>query len=145
MRGKKTEEVKINMRTVRIGIYHWNSGVFGGSWTWSAPSRYVYHFNAESVLSSNIRYIWRRCSHFSYWCRRSLCSRIQIETKCNGMNHKCMHSALSRIQWHVAWPHLDYEHIEYMMFRKGTNPLWLQWKIWDVDHDDPDPVIITIT
>ena len=34
------------------------------------------------------------------------------------MNQKCIESALSRIEWWVACPHLDYEHIEYMKFRK---------------------------
>ena len=40
------------MGTFCRGIYHWNSRVFGGLWSWSEPLQYVYHFEAESVLSS---------------------------------------------------------------------------------------------
>ena len=28
------------------------------------------------------------------------------------MNQKCVESTLSRIEWWVAWPHLDYGHID---------------------------------
>lgn len=55
--NERTDGVQTNMRTDYMAIYHWNSEVFGGLWTCSAPPRYVYHFEAESVLVTHLRTI----------------------------------------------------------------------------------------
>ena len=72
-------------------------------------------------------------------------SEWHVKGKLIQMNQKCVESTLSRIEWWVAWPHLNHGQIDYTMVRNWTNPLWFQWEKWNVISWWPDPATITIT